>query len=134
MKNFLGIDYGYARIGLAVGDDELKIARPLTTLESVADPLSALKDIVQSQHISGLVLGLPRGLDGQETQQTVEVRAFASQLESLGLPIHLQDEAATSSAAAERSTASKRKQRKAALDAEAASIILQDFLYCLPRT
>ena len=126
MKRYLGIDYGHARIGLATGDDEIKIAHPLTTLEKQSDPLRALAEIIQQQAIDTIVLGLPRGLQGQDTIQTGAIRSFAAVLKGLNRPIIMHDEAATSILAKER--LNHKPHDKAAVDMEAAAIILQDYL------
>lgn len=124
---YLGIDYGSKRIGLAIGDDDVRLARPLETLDATnRDYWSRLQAIINEYDISELVVGLPRGLDGGETDQTKAARFFAAELASLKLPIHLQDEAGTSVLARQR--IGKHLTTKGQVDAEAASIILQDFL------
>lgn len=128
IKRLLGIDYGHVRIGLALGDSETKLARPISGLVKSDDPTAALREVVDRESVDELVVGLPRGLDGQETIQTEAVRLFASKLRSLGRPVHLTDEAATSSVAEERLKASGRSYSKDTIDSEAAALILQDFL------
>jgi putative holliday junction resolvase len=123
---YLGIDYGSKRIGLAVGESETKLARPLTTLVTTDDYWAELSEITQQEQVDELVVGLPRTLSGNESPQTKEARFFAVELASLKLPIHLQDEAGTSEIARER--LGKKLTDKGQIDAEAASIILQDFL------
>ncbi len=127
---FLGIDYGSKRIGLALGDSDIKLARPLTTLDASKPAYwDQLKAFMNEHRVDELVVGLPRGLDGGETDQTKAARFFAVELASLKLPIHLQDEAGTSELARER--IGKKLVTKGQIDAEAAAIILQDFLDCL---
>jgi putative Holliday junction resolvase len=76
-----------------------------------------------------IVVGLPRGLDGQETPQTLVVRRFVDDvLEKLAPRVELQDEAATSAVAEERLRQSGKRYRREQIDAEAAAIILQDWL------
>lgn len=125
MKKYLGIDYGARRIGLAVGNDEAKIAQPLKTLVTDKGYWDDLVAVIGEQEISELVVGLPRNLNGDDTAQTREVRFFAAELASLKLPIHLQDEAGTTDAAKQLDGA------KTDLDALAAMIILQDYLESL---
>jgi putative holliday junction resolvase len=123
---YLGIDYGSKRIGLALGDSETKVAQPLVTLDATAaDYWNRLSKIIRQYNVSELIVGLPRGLDGGETDQTKAVRFFAMELSTLKLPVHLQDEAGTSELARER--IGKRLTSKAQIDAEAATIILEDF-------
>lgn len=128
-KKYLGIDYGHVRMGLAVGDSAARIARPLATLEKQSDPVAPLREVIGRERIDGgIVVGLPRGLDGQDTVQTGAVKGFAAALSALGTPVYFQDEAATSTLAAERLKAGGSRYRKSDIDAEAAAIILQDYL------
>ncbi len=129
MINYLGIDYGSKRIGLALGDDQTKLARPLETVTVDHGYWDKLRELILRENVSELVVGLPRTLDGGESPQTKEARFFAAELASLKLPIHLQDEAGTSEQARER--LGKKLTDKGQIDAEAASIILQDFLDAL---
>lgn len=120
MKNFLGIDYGSKRVGVAIGDEELKIARPLEILENNQELIQTIQSLASSHGITGLVVGLPRGLEGQETKYTQIVRTFAAELEKLGLPVELQDEALTSELSGSTSAVPA--------DDRAAAMILQDYL------
>lgn len=127
MTVFLGIDYGSKRIGLALGNDETKLAQPLTTLDgSNSTYWQELEQTITTHGVAELVVGLPRGLDGGETDQTRAARFFAVELASLKLPIHLQDEAGTSELARQR--IGHKLATKGQIDAEAAAIILQDYL------
>lgn len=124
MKQFLGIDYGAARVGLARAED----SGVATAWQTVA-PSELAETIRGGGPFDTIVVGLPRGLDGQETPQTLAVRRFtADVLEPLGTELVFQDEAATSSVAEERLRESGRDFTKADIDAEAAAIILQDWL------
>lgn len=126
MANYLGVDYGAKRIGLAIADSETKIARPLATVSAAELPTI----IKQHGPFEQVVVGLPRSLDGQETPQTLAVRRFSDDL--LWRQLHLeplfQDEAGTSGVAEDRLIESGKSYSKADIDAEAASIILQDYL------
>lgn len=124
---YLGIDYGSKRIGLALGNAQTRIAAPLETLDaSRPDYWERLGYLIRQHDVTELVVGLPRGLEGGETDQTKAARFFAAELASLHLPIHLQDEAGTSELARER--IGRKLVSKDQIDAEAAAIILQDFL------
>ena len=128
---YMGIDYGSKRIGLALGDNETKIAKPLATLDATSqDYWNRLGKLIRDYKVSELVVGLPRGLDGGETDQTKATRFFALELATLKLPVHLQDEAGTSELARER--IGKKISSKGQIDAEAATIILEDFLSTIP--
>jgi putative Holliday junction resolvase len=124
----LGVDFGSKRIGVAKGDDDRRIAQPLVTLTG-EEPLEHLRKLVKSEEAKLVVIGLPRGLDGQETEQTAKARNFAKMVETeLAISVELQDEAGTSGVAEDRLKASGRAYEAADIDAEAACIILQDYL------
>jgi len=132
-KRYLGVDFGDKRVGLATGDDEVCLATPLETLDGTQeDLLEVFIRTCRKEEIDHIVMGLPRGLDSQDTAQTVKVRNFAVKLESaLGLPLTLQDEALTSVAARERLQERGQATDGGAIDREAAAIILQDYLGAL---
>jgi len=129
MKKFLGIDYGAKRIGLAIADDQANIARPYKTV--AAGELEAV--IASEGPFDAVVVGLPRALSGGDTAQTLAVRRAADDL--LWRKLHIepvfQDEAGTSGVAEDRLRQAGKPYDKAAVDAEAASIILQDYLDAL---
>lgn len=128
-RNYFGIDYGAKRIGIAVGNDQAKLASGLTALVNDATFIARLTELVIENEVTGLVLGWPRGLDGQETAQTIEVKNFADRvLAKLDLPIVYQDETMTSELVHQRSTHSKAQRRAGDVDQASAQIILQDFL------
>lgn len=129
-KRYLGVDYGSKRVGLATGDDEVRLATPLSTLEVEPENLvEALLHICHKEAVDHIIMGLPRSLESQDTAQTVKVRNLAIKLEStLGLPITLQDEALTSEVARERLVDAGQPIDGGAIDREAAAIILQDYL------
>jgi putative Holliday junction resolvase len=140
----LGIDYGRKRIGLALSDPTGTLARPWKTIaaaasvDGVAGDLAgivcALRD--EDDGLEAVVLGLPRRLSGEPNEQTPIVQALAARLEQEAtITVVLQDER-LSSREAEQVLARREKdwrRRKAALDAAAAAIILQDYLDNRPR-
>lgn len=113
-------------MGLATADSAAKIASPLRTVA----PHELVAAIESEGPFEAIVVGLPRGLDGQDTPQTLAVRRFCDDL--LWRRLHIdpvyQDEAGTSGAAEDRLKASGKTYAKGAIDAEAAAIILQDYL------
>jgi len=139
----LGVDFGQRRLGLALSDATAALARPWRTVPASATPVAsaaALADLVASLRdredpeagdISEIVVGLPKRLNGADTDQTQPAREFTRVLaERSGLPVHLQDER-LSSHEADRLLAERERdwrKRKAQLDAASAAIILQDFL------
>lgn len=125
MGRYIGIDYGARRVGLAVANDEARMAAPLATVA----PGEVLRIIKLEGPFTAIVVGLPRSLDGRETAQTIAVRRFAEDhLEKLATDVVFQDEAGTSGVAEERLRESGRKYVREDIDAEAAAIILQDYL------
>lgn len=135
----LGIDYGRRRIGLALSDPTGMLARPWKTIQArgslqvVADDLVNLvrQLLDEDDGLGGVVVGLPRRLSGEPNEQTPLVEALAARLRSAtGISVALQDER-LSSREAESALALREKdwrKRKAALDAAAAAVILQDYL------
>jgi putative holliday junction resolvase len=136
----LGIDYGARRLGLALSDATATLASPWRLLErppSEPETLRIVADLVErlredDDGLEAVVVGWPRRLDGSPTHQTAATEAFARALEArVQLRVVLQDERLTSHEAEQRLTDRGErdwKKRKKLIDAEAASIILQDFL------
>lgn len=129
VETILGLDIGARRIGVARGNTLARLATPLTVVEVDGTELAQLQKLIEQERATRLVIGLPRNLDGNDTDQTRSVRSFAEKLQkSLGLPIEFQDEAGTTKQAeAEAGTT------MVDLDAHAAAIILQDYLDVLEK-
>ncbi|MGH7196705.1 MAG: Holliday junction resolvase RuvX [Candidatus Saccharimonadales bacterium] len=128
-RTYLCLDVGGQRIGLAWGDSIGRIAQPLKTVSADDEGIGEINRIVQDMRVTDLVVGLPRDQRGEETSQTTTVKQFtATNLAPLRLPIHWQDESVTSIMAEQRLTESGKRFHKADIDAEAAAIILQDYL------
>lgn len=127
--SILAFDVGARRIGVASANTVACIARPLTTLDHSEDILEVIQRLVTDEHAAMVVIGLPRGMSGQETAQTQTIRAFGAALqERLGLPLYWQDEALTSHQAEAELQARKKPYGKGDIDALAATYILEDFL------
>jgi putative Holliday junction resolvase len=120
------------------------LARPWKTLvrlggaahvaEAVVSELETLA--ADGEPVGAVVLGLPRRLSGEPNDQTAAVEAVATRLRGLlTIPVVLQDERLTSREAESRLALREKdwRKRKRALDAEAAAIILQDYLDSAPR-
>ncbi|MBI4998854.1 MAG: Holliday junction resolvase RuvX [Rhodocyclales bacterium] len=126
----MAFDFGTRRIGVAVGEMMLGIARPLTTISAEANEarFTAIGKLIAEWQPGTLLVGLPLSLDGEATEMTERCRRFARQLEGrYRLPVVLADERLTSTSADERLRERGRdwRERKAAVDAEAAAILLQ---------
>ncbi|MCH8822519.1 MAG: Holliday junction resolvase RuvX [Planctomycetes bacterium] len=130
---YLAIDLGDKRTGLALGDDEMRLATPLKTIHQPRGDalLDALVEDIQEQSPDELVIGLPLNMDGSDSKQAQITREFGEKLhERCGLKINYQDERLTSFAADQHMARSGRthKQKKQIRDALAAAEILSDFL------
>src|SRR5262245_47055139 len=139
---FLGVDIGRKRIGLAVSDASALVARPWRMLpagnsprvsaDRVAAVLPELDDPLEGRAgVAAIVVGLPRRLDGSDTDSTTLAREIAASLQVVtGLEVHLQDERLTSREAEARLAEREPdwRRRKDLIDAASAAIILQDYL------
>lgn len=128
-NNFLALDYGGRRIGLAVATAGARLPRPLTTLLNDDTFWPRLQAILDTEAVGTIVVGLPRSLGGDDTAQTTRAREFAERLrEVTGKPVVLQDEAVTSRQAEAELLARGKPYSKGDVDALAATYILEDYL------
>lgn len=136
----VGIDYGMARIGIAISDESKVIARALTTLaaekklEATASKLVAVLRAAEQENrcqIAELVIGLPLHMNGRKGVIADEVSHFSELVKALsGWTVKLWDERLTS-VQAERSMIEgnlTRRRRSQLIDTVAAVIILQSYL------
>lgn len=134
-QSLAGLDLGTQTIGVAVSDTFLSVATPLETIKRRKFTLDAarLAEIVATRQIGGVVLGLPRNMDGSEGPRCQSTRAFARNLEKidgLDIPLTFWDER-LSTVAAERALLeadTSRKRRAEVIDHVAAGYILQGAL------
>ena len=126
----LALDVGEKRIGVAKADSSTRIAVPVGFVEVDGSEWQEIARIARLNSTNFFVLGLPRSNEGNETAQSMYVRNFAKTLvEKIpDAKIRFQDESLTSVMAEERLKSRKKSYEKGEIDAEAASIILQDFL------
>lgn len=127
----LGVDFGERRIGLAVSDEDGRMALPLTVIERTSDrqAITAIRALVLERGIEAIVVGEPLGLDGERGEPAERARRFGRRLgAATGLPLTYVDEALTSHEAERRARLSGSRKRRAHLDALAAQILLQDAL------
>lgn len=117
---------------MAIASLMARMAAPYAVIDRMREPnaVAAITAIVKKEEIGVLVVGLPRGMSGQETEQTAKTREFARELEAaLGsIPVVMQDEAGTSIEAEARLRARGKPYGKGEIDSEAATIILSDYL------
>ena len=129
----LGLDVGDKRIGVALSDPEGILASPYSVIErrDEREDIKAITDIVSQQGVARVIVGLPRSMDGSLGRQAEKVKAFTERLsESADVPVEFRDERLTT-VMAERLTRagnSKRGKIKTRRDAQAAALILQDYL------
>jgi len=142
VSRILGIDLGSQRVGLAVADVAIGIARPLTTIPrgaSIDADAEAIARVCREQSVVELVVGLPLHAGGAEGDMATAARAWAAAVgERLGLPVTMRDERLSSFEAERRvgrmprgrsggpPTKAQRTAFRARIDREAASVILQD--------
>ena len=134
MGRLLGIDYGEARVGLAISDPLHTVATPLETIHVTGRKalLATLEDRCRERGVDAVVVGLPLHLDGGAGELAKAARTFAAQLQARLPKVEVieWDERLTSRQAelAMRETGTKRRRRKDMIDQIAAQIMLQSFL------
>jgi len=129
----IALDVGERRIGVAIAGLGSRLARAWGTIERSAESVQKIKELATDEKAKAIVVGLPRGMEGQETAQTAHTRAFANELKPLGVPIYMQDETLTSKQAEAELMARGVQYNKGDVDALAALYILNDFLEVHPE-
>jgi putative Holliday junction resolvase len=143
----LAIDYGRARMGLAIADADGKLARPLGALERINrnEDMRRLRELVREHGVKQIVVGLPLRLDGTRGEMAEEAERFARRIQKqIGVPVEMVDERLTSWEAErlleetqgrllheEKTTGTRKKKKenaKVTVDAMAAAVILKDYL------
>lgn len=129
----LGLDFGTKRIGVAISDELLLTAQGLDTIrrKGLKDDLALIKEIVDSNGVSEVIVGLPLNMNGTYSEKTKEAVMFVDELKNtIDIPVITQDERLTS-IQAERAMLEgdmSRAKRKKLSDKLAAQIILQSYL------
>lgn len=124
----LALDVGEKRIGAAVARGDVRIAVPLETLEVNGTEIDRIAKIIADEQVDTVVVGYPRNQSGEPTAQTAYVEQFAARLAGVAPKLVFQDESLTSVMAEQRLAASGRAFNRGDIDAQAAAIILQDYL------
>lgn len=130
----LALDYGEKRIGYAVGETTLGIAfgRDVLANNSFSEVLFKIKEIIAKEGIEMILVGLPKLLDGTETEQTIYTQEFADKLQQkINIEVEMEDERLTSAEATKTLHLQniKEKKQKGKKDVISAEIILQNYLY-----
>jgi|ERR1700693_242256 putative Holliday junction resolvase len=131
MNPILGIDFGQARIGLAISDELRLLAHPLETIPANKDSRKRIAEIVRHRKIDKIVIGIPRHMSGEIGDAAKRALNFAAELrQQLPCPIETWDERLTTVAANRALTAAGKKTRETRkfVDQVAAQMILQGYL------
>jgi putative Holliday junction resolvase len=129
----LALDYGSARCGCALSDPTGTIVTPIETVERPATRrgLTRLRQLVSEREVERVVVGLPLSLNGEDSEQTRETRAFATELSlRLGgeIPVEMHDERFTT-----RLAQTMAGPRLASEDSRAAAHLLESWLAARSR-
>ena len=133
MKRILSIDYGKKRTGIAVTDPLQIVAGGLDTVDT-KDLESFLKNYLEKEPVETIVVGYPRQLNGEDSENMKRITPFVNRLRKLypDINIEMQDERFTSVLAhktmLESGIGKKARQDKALVDKISATIILQEYL------
>lgn len=128
-ESLLCLDIGTVRIGVARANVIARIAEPLKTIPNDDVVVRTLESLIDEQQATTVVVGLPRNRDNDDTDQTRYVRDLVARLQQdLGVAFVFQDEADSSKRAEALLQGRGREYEKAMIDAEAAALILQDYI------
>ncbi len=131
---WLGIDLGERRIGLALSDPLEITAQSFGVWQrngSLKQDINYIQQLIQEKEVDGLVMGLPKNMNGSEGPMAEKVRSFGQELaEMTGLNIIYWDERLSTCSAEQvlLEADMSRRKRKQKIDQVAAAIILQNFL------
>ena len=131
MNPILGIDFGRARIGLAISDELRLLAHPLETIPANKDSVKRISEIVRDRKIDKVVVGIPRHMSGEIGAAANEALEFAEKLRAqLPCAVETWDERLTTVAAnrALRDAGKKTRDTRKFVDQVAAQMILQGYL------
>ncbi len=128
----LGLDLGDARIGVAISDDDRRMAVPLGTVHTGAPAdLKAIAALVEEHDARGVVIGLPLSMAGERGAAAGKAESFADALRTfLTIPVELHDERLSTVEAerALRQAGIDGRERRKVVDRSAATVILQAWL------
>jgi len=128
---YLSIDYGNKITGLAICDPTETIVSPLAAFPTSNDLINKIIEVVKTENVEAIVLGLPLNMDDSVGPQAQKVQAFAEQIKKqIDIPVFFQDERLSTFAAEGKMIDMDltRKGKKRRIDALAAAEILQAFL------
>lgn len=129
-NSIISLDVGQKRVGVARANAIARLASPLTTLIRGDVFWDDLGKLIADESADLAVIGLPRNLSGDDTQQTQSTREFIAEFrQRFDIPVETQDEALTSRKAEKELKAKGKKYVKGDIDALAATYILEDYLH-----
>jgi len=133
VSRLLGIDFGTVRIGLSLSDPTRTLASPLPFLDnkSPQQVIAAITALIETHQITGLVIGMPRNMDGTYGPSAQKVKDFIAEMKKhISLPIQPIDERLTTAQASKQlsSIGLSQKQLRKKVDSSSASLILQQYL------
>ncbi|HWP31968.1 MAG TPA: Holliday junction resolvase RuvX [Fimbriimonadales bacterium] len=132
----LGVDYGTKRIGLAIGEIEVKMAFAKKVIPSTGNPRKDAQNVARyckEEECDSIVIGLPVFARGEEGEQARITREFGEELRKMGFTVEYWNERYTSLAAEDKLAHLKPKRRKEVADSEAARIMLMDYMSSLEQ-
>jgi putative Holliday junction resolvase len=142
----LALDYGRARIGIALASPAVGLAQPLCTLERINrnEDMRRLRELAREHGVGQIIVGLPLRLDGTRGEMAEEAQAFAQRVrKQVGVPVEMVDERLTSWEAerlleesqgrimkdpSPQRGAPKKDLGRPSVDAVAAAVILKEYL------
>jgi len=131
--NYLGIDYGHKKVGVAIAINS-SVALPLLILKNSDSLLEEIISIAKKNNIKKIIVGQSIDLDGNENRIMSQINEFAKDMQKNGFDVHMQDERFTTQEAktlkGEITNVGKSRKKKQIknVDANAAAIILQNFI------
>jgi putative Holliday junction resolvase len=130
-RRILGIDFGQARIGIAVSDELGMLAHPVETIPARGDAAQRIAEIVREKNAERVVIGMPRHMNGSVGEAARDALAFAEKLRTvLSCEVVTWDERLTTMAAnrALRDSGQRTRNSRGFVDQVAAQMILQGYL------
>lgn len=129
IHNIIALDVGDKRVGVAMTNTLARLPSPFTTLDRDESFWQKLELLVHENDVVRVVVGLPRNLRGDDTDQTKRTKQFISELKiRMGIDAEVQDEALTSRQAEAELRARGKQFAKGDIDSLAATYILEDYL------
>src|SRR5207302_11057795 len=131
MNPILALDFGRARIGVAISDELQLLAHPLETIPANQRPAARVAEIVHEKKVDHVVAGIPKRMNGEIGSAATEVLQFVEKLRAiLPCPVVTWDERLTTVAAqrALRDAGKKTRHTRGYVDQVAAQMILQSYL------